>query len=252
MKHLNNTVLLLFPLILGMGCAEKVKIQEDKTDLIMIENTALTYVLPSPRAKGDISVEEAIQHRRSHRSYLQDAISAEDLSQILWAAYGITQPLQGYPQTRGGLRAAPSAGARYPLEIYALVGNVRGIEPGVYRYDSQEHKITRVIDKDIKKDLSVAALNQEMISDAPACLFYSAVYSRTTERYGDRGRDRYVCMDLGHSAENVYLQAEALHLGTCAIGAFDDAAVRAVMQLPEEEEPLYIMPVGKYFDVSEF
>ena len=250
MKSLKSIIFIL--LSVSFGCSEKVKTPEEKTDLVKMENSQLTYVLPSPRFEGEISVEEAIYQRRSHRSYLKEAISAEDLSQILWAAYGITHPLTGYPQTRGGLRSAPSAGAKYPLEIYALVGNVRGIEPGVYRYDSREHKITRVIDKDIKKELSIAALNQEMISVAPACLFYSAVYSRTTDKYGDRGRERYVCMDLGHSAENVYLQAEALHLGTCAIGAFDDAEVRKVMQLPEEEEPLYIMPIGRYYDVSEF
>ncbi len=252
MKPIQKIILILFPLILGLGCAEKAKTPEEKTGLLMTQNSATTYVLPSPQTEGTVSVEEAIQHRRSHRSYLKDAISAEELSQVLWAAYGISQPLQGYPQMRGGLRTAPSAGARYPLEIYALVGNVKGIEPGVYRYDSREHKITMVMDRDVKQELSVAALGQEMISVAPACLFYSAVYKRTTDRYGDRGRERYVCMDLGHSAENVYLQAEALHLGTCAIGAFDDAAVKKVMQLPEEEEPLYIMPIGRYYDVAEF
>jgi SagB-type dehydrogenase family enzyme len=252
MTLLKRTYLILFLLILSIGCTQQAKAPEGKTDLFKMENSPLSYVLPSPDFEGSISVEEALLHRRSHRSFMKEAISAEDLSQILWAAYGITQPLQGFPQTRGGLRTAPSAGARYPLEIYALVGNVRGIEPGVYRYDSREHRITRVIDKDIKQELAAAALNQEMISEAPACLFYSAVYSRTTERYGDRGRERYVCMDLGHSAENVYLQAEALHLGTCAIGAFEDDAVKKVMQLPEEEEPLYIMPIGKYYDVAEF
>lgn len=250
MRFLKNIIFII--LTVSFGCTEKVKAPEEKTDLVRMENSSLTYVLPSPRFEGEISVEEAIYQRRSHRSFMKQAISAEELSQVLWAAYGITKPLQGYPQTRGGLRTAPSAGARYPLEIYALVGNVRGIEPGVYRYNSREHKITRVIDTDIKKELSLAALNQEMISEAPACLFYSAVYSRTTEKYGDRGRERYVCMDLGHSAENVYLQAEALHLGTCAIGAFEDAEVRKVMQLPEDEEPLYIMPIGRYYDVSEF
>ncbi|MEO0075723.1 MAG: SagB/ThcOx family dehydrogenase, partial [candidate division WOR-3 bacterium] len=99
----------------------------------------------------------------------------------------------------------------------------------------------------VKKSLAEAALNQEMISDAPACIFWSAIFERTTQFYGHRGRDRYVCMDLGHSAQNVYMQAEALRLGTCAIGAFDDDRVKKVMQLPAEEVPLYIMPIGKYY-----
>jgi len=171
---------------------------------------------------------------------------------MLWAAYGITRPLSGYPQTRGGLRTAPSAGARYPLEVYVLIGNVKDIEAGVYKYNQREHKIIRTIEIDVRKDLAAAALDQEMIYEAPACLFWSAVFSRNTSKYGERGRERYVCMDLGHSAQNVYLQAEALHLGTCAIGAFQDEEVSEVMQLPEDEEPLYIMPFGKYYNVSEF
>ena len=95
--------------------------------------------------------------------------------------------------------------------------------------------------------LAEAALNQEMIADAPVSLFYSAVYARTMQRYGARGREHYVPMDLGHSAQNVYLQAEALGLGTCAIGAFNDEQVAKVMNLPDEEEPLYIMPIGRYY-----
>jgi SagB-type dehydrogenase family enzyme len=237
---------------LTLGCMKKKGIAEEKTKLNMTDSSGLTYALPAPNLSGELSVEEAISHRRSHRSYIPDAITAEALSQVLWAAYGITQPLPQYPQIRGGLHTPPSAGATYPLEIYALVGNVKEIKAGVYRYVPQENKIVRVIDHDIRKELSEAALNQEMISVAPVCLFYSAVFSRTTKKYGDRGRERYVCMDLGHSAENVYLQAEALKLGTCAIGAFDDALVKAVMQLPEEEEPLYIMPIGRYYNKPEF
>jgi SagB-type dehydrogenase family enzyme len=250
---MDYTIFIVFSItILNFGCMEKVKTSENKVVLTRTDSAQLTYILPSPRIEGIISVEEALSNRRSHRSYLKDAIFAEDISQILWAAYGITMPLTGYPQTRGGLRTAPSAGALYPLELYVLIGNVKDIEPGVYKYIPLSHKIIRVIDKDVKKELSTAALNQEMISIAPACLFYSAVFIRSTEKYGDRGRERYVCMDLGHSAQNVYLQAEALHLGTCAIGAFIDDEVRKVMQLPAEEEPLYIMPIGKYYNKPEF
>jgi SagB-type dehydrogenase family enzyme len=222
-----------------------------KKGLTRIDSLQLRYILPSPDTYGNITLEKVLSHRRSHRSFLKNAIVAEDLSQILWAAYGITRPLQGYSQMRGGLRTVPSAGATYPLELYALIGDVKNIKPGVYRYLSQTHEIIRIIDRDIKKELSTAAYNQEMISNAPACLFYSAIFSRSTKRYGDRGYKRYVCMDLGHSAQNVYLQAEALNIGTCAIGAFDDLKVKEVMKLPDEEEPLYIMPIGKYHNISE-
>lgn len=238
--------------LLILGCTPGNQPVDQKQTIMKSETSALEYTLPAPALTGKVSVEEALSTRRSHRSFIDEAISAQDLSQLLWSAYGITHPLSGYPQTQGGLRTAPSAGALFPLKIYVLIGRVKGIEPGVYRYSSKDHKITRFIDRDVREQLSTAALRQEMIKTAPAVIFYSADFSLTTSKYGDRGRERYVCMDLGHSAQNVYLQAEALHLGTCAIGAFNDEAVRTVMQLPANEEPLYIMPVGQYYHRLEF
>lgn len=235
-----------------IGCNENGTTSKDKVVLTKIDSTQLTYILPSPFIKGSITVEEAISKRRSHRHFVDSKVSAEQLSQILWASYGITMPRSDHPFLRGGLRTAPSAGGLYPLEIYVLVGKVKGIEPGVYKYISQEHKIVRTIDKDIRKDFCTAALDQKMVSEAPVVLFYSAVFSRCTNKYGNRCRERYVCMDLGHSAQNVYLQVEALHMGTCAIGAFDDDLVKKTMQLPAEEEPLYIMPIGFYYNEVEF
>ena len=215
------------------------------TVLTKTENPQLTYMLPSPKIEGNVSVEEALSARRSHRHFQNKALPAEQLSQILWAAYGITMPIPDHPLTRGGLRTTPSAGATYPLEMYVVVGNIPGIEAGVYKYLSREHTIIRTINKDIRKELSAAALGQRMVRDAPATVVYSAVFGRTAERYGERGRDRYVFIELGHSAQNVYLQAEALNLATCAIGAFTDSRVSGLLQLPAEEEPLYlILKVG--------
>ena len=213
--------------------------------LTQVEGQRLTYILPLPRTDSDISVEKALANRRSHRSFQDRALSAEQLSQILWAAYGVTLSRPGHPGLRGGLRTTPSAGATYPLEIYAIVGNVEGIEPGVYRYISGEHKIVRVVDRDVRNELSEAALGQRMVRDAPVSIFYSAVFNRTTGRYGERGY-KYVYIEVGHSAQNVYLQAEALGLGTCAIGAFTNSRVMQALRLPANEEPLYIMPIG-YF-----
>jgi len=207
------------------------------------EETQLTYILPAPELDGEVSVEKALANRRSHRQFQDKSISTEQLSQILWAAYGITLPRPNEPNLRGGLRTAPSAGARYPLEIYVVVGNVEGLEPGVYRYISEEHKLVKTVSGDVRNELSEAALGQRMISAAPVTVFYSAVFERITERYGDRGI-YYAYIELGHSAQNVYLQVEALQLGTCAIGAFTDDSVRQVLNLPENEEPLYLMPIG--------
>jgi SagB-type dehydrogenase family enzyme len=202
--------------------------------------------LPEPRLTSDISVEEALLNRRSIREFKDEALTLEQVSQILWAAYGITEERSSPSFLRGGLRTAPSAGGLYPLEIYLVVGKVAGLSSGIYKYNSENHTLELISQGDVRKDLAKAALDQEFIAAAPASVFYAADFKRTTQKYGTRGRERYVCMDLGHSAQNVYLQAYALNLGTCAMGAFTDDMVSMVMQLPENEEPLYIMPIGKY------
>ena len=247
MKILIRKVYLLALVFTTIVACKNTGGEQSQTKLIKLEGAQLSYALPSPITNGKVSVERALANRRSQRSFVDKAISAEQLSQILWAAYGITQPTPDRPALRGGFRAAPSAGALYPFEIYAIIGKVDGVEPGVYKYISEEHKIIRKIDKDLRDEFSKVALGQAHIKEAPVSIFYSAIYSRMTIKYGDRGADRYVCMDLGHSAQNIYLQAEALNLGTCAIGAFSDDKVADLFQLPEEEVPLYIMPVGHYY-----
>ena len=213
--------------------------------LIDEEESSLTYILPPPNTDGELSVESALENRRSQRDFRDKALSVDQLSQLLWAAYGITSPRPDTPGLRGGLRTAPSAGALYPLEVYAIVGNVDGIEPGAYKYISEEHKIVMAASGDVRDSLADAAFSQSMVSEAPAAIFYSAIFSRTTERYGERGR-HFVYIELGHSAQNVYLQAEALKLGTCAIGTVTES-VKEILNLPEDEDPLYLMPIG-YFE----
>lgn len=201
------------------------------------------YLLPEPRTKGKVSVEEAIAQRRSRRNHKRTSLNAGELSQILWAAYGVTK----YSVLRNkSFKTAPSAGATYPLEIYAIIGSVIDFPAGIYKYSPVEHSITKLVDGDIRKALCKAAFDQGMIEKAAFSLVYAAVFERCTSRYGERGYTRYVGMDVGHSAQNVYLQAEALGLGTCAIGAFSDEMVATVLELSEKEEPLYIMPIGNY------
>ena len=247
MKHVMGKICVFcLILLLGFsgGYSKTSANQSNSAVLTKTEDPRLTYILPSPKTAGNVSVEEALANRRSHRHFQNRELSAEQLSQILWSAYGITHPMPDSPLLQGGLRTAPSAGALYPLEIYAVVGNVNGIEAGVYKYASQRHMLVRTIDKDIREGLGAAALGEYMVRDAPATIVYCAVFSRNTQKYGERGRARYVLIDLGHAAQNMYLQAEALHLGTCAIGAFKDGKVRELLQLSAEEEPLYLMPVG--------
>ena len=202
--------------------------------------------LPEPYIDSDISLEKTLAERRSIRKFDTEPISLDDISQILWAAYGITYPIPDGPEfLRGGLKTAPSAGALYPLELYVVAGNVSNLPAGVYKYLPEPHALTRVLEGDKRQPLCNAALQQPWVLEAPASIVYSAIFSRTTDKYGVRGRERYVCMDLGHSAENIYLQATALGLGTVAIGAFSDVQLKLTIHMTKEEEPLYIMPLGK-------
>ena len=202
--------------------------------------------LPAPRFDGTVSVEAALRNRRSIRSYLDTPLTLPEVSQILWAAYGITMTRDKMPAfLRGGFRTAPSAGGLYPLDIYLAAFNVTGLPAGIYWYNSEKHQLVRIVEGDRRKEVSEAVFNQGMFETASAAIAYSAVYERTTKKYGQRGRDRYVCMDLGHSAENVYLQAYALKIGTCAVGAFTDLWLKKAFGMTRAEEPLYIMPLGK-------
>ena len=198
--------------------------------------TGVTVDLPQPRYESSVSVEQALRERRSVRTYRDDALSLNDVSQILWAAQGITH--------ERGLRTAPSGGALYPLELYLFVGNVDGLDRGIYNYRPQGHQLVRVQDGDRRSDLCDATLNQTYVKDAPAAFVFTAIYERITKKYGDRGI-RYAHMEAGHAAQNVYLQAGALNLNTVVVGAFQDDEVKKVLELDSNENPLYIMPLGK-------
>jgi SagB-type dehydrogenase family enzyme len=160
----------------------------------------------------------------------------EEASQLLWAA-------QGMSDSRG-FRTAPSAGALYPLEVYLVVGNVQGLAQGVYHYVPGNHQLVKVADGDKRHQLAGAALGQRPVSDGAVSIVFTAVYSRTTGKYGERGI-RYVHIEVGHAGQNVCLQATALSLGAVTIGAFSDELVAASLHIPQEEKPLYIIPIGR-------
>jgi len=188
--------------------------------------------LSKPNEKGSISIEETLHQRRSERNYKKGPLNQEQVSQLLWAASGKNL----YRRT------APSAGATYPLEIYLVVGEVDGLEKGIYYYSPSRHTLERKKEQDIRNPLSSASLGQRMIERAPINIIIAADYGRTTGHYGQRGM-RYVHMEVGHVGQNISLQAIALGLGTVMIGAFEDRQVKEVLGI--EEEPLYIIPVGK-------
>ena len=186
--------------------------------------------LPPPRLSGPMSLEEALANRRSVREYGDEPLTVEEISQLLWAAQGLTDPR--------GLRTAPSAGALYPLEVYVATAE------GAFHYLPAEHALEEVSAEDRRGALWQAALRQDPVREAPAVFVVAAVYERTERKYGAARTPRYVHLEAGHAAQNLLLQAVTLGLGGVPIGAFDDAAVQAALSLPAEEQPLYVIPVG--------
>ncbi len=195
-------------------------------------------LLPDPKTKGPISLEETLASRRTHRAFQAKPLQLEDLAQVLWAAQGITG-------AGGRFRAAPSAGALYPLDVYAVVGeaSIQGLDAGVYHYLPSRHGLERIATTDLRKETARASLGQMWMADAPVSLVLTAEYSRIEVKYGSMGRT-YAVMEAGHAGQNIFLQAEALGLGAGIVGAFDDAGLARVLQLPSTHEPLLVMPVG--------
>jgi len=194
--------------------------------------------LPRTSDSG-VPLERAIRGRRSVRGFSSEPISLDQLSLILWSAQGITGPERG-------LRAVPSAGATFPLELFIVVkrGGVEGLKEGVYRYISDKHALEPLLEDDVSPALAQAALGQGFVERAPVNVIIAAEHGRTARVYGQRGV-RYVHMEAGHAGQNIALEAEALGLGTVMVGAFEDMLVKKVVGMPAELEPLYIIPLGQ-------
>lgn len=192
--------------------------------------------LPEITISGKQFLQQLLQQRRSVRHFQDVSISLSDIGQLLWAAQGITNPK--------GFRTAPSAGALYPLELYVVAGQVKNLSSGIYHYDPNNHRLIKVDSGDRRKKLAQAAYRQASVSDAATVVVFAAVYERATFKYGERGV-RYAHIETGHAAQNLSLQAESLGLDTVVIGAFNDDEVKAVLQLPDDVQPLILMPVGK-------
>ena len=192
--------------------------------------------LPDPDREGSIPLETTLQKRRSVRSFLDDPLTLQAVSQLLWAAQGTTE--------QGGFRTAPSAGALYPLEIYVVVRKVAGLANGLYIYTPLEHALIFVTAGEILPMLSGAALQQDAITQVPAVFVIAGLEKKTTGKYGGRGV-RYMYMESGHAAQNICLQAVALGLDSVTIGAFTDREVARILRMEKGMEPLYIIPVGR-------
>ena len=186
--------------------------------------------LPPPVLDGSISVEKALSERRSVRAYSDKSLSLGDISQILWAAQGITEP-------KRGLRTAPSAQASYLLKIYILTGKVGDLSMGLYQYQPQGHKLVKIADGDIKTNLYNAA-PQNPIKNAPAAIVITGLSSKVKNPF-------WIYLEAGHVAQNICLQAVSLNIGTVTMAGFKPEEVKKALKLPDNEQPVYIMPIGK-------
>jgi SagB-type dehydrogenase family enzyme len=189
-----------------------------------------TISLPPPNLQGTLSLEETLAQRRSIRAFEDRPLTNSQLGQLLWAAQGLTNGQ--------GLRTAPSAGALYPLEVYVATAQ------GIFHYQPQDHHLVALSQADARPALHEAALGQEAVRQAPALFVITAVYERTINKYGQERSPRYVHLEAGHAAQNLLLAAVALDLGAVPIGAFYDEEIQATLGLPEDHEPLYLIPVG--------
>ncbi len=195
--------------------------------------------LPEPDVDGGPDLWTVIRRRRSVRSYAARPVDMKALSQLLWAAQGTTAEVRGYR-----FRAAPSAGALYPVESYVAVHNVRSLEPGLYHYAIRDHALIRLRSGDLRGQLAAAALGQEMCAEAAVVLIWTAVVGRSAAKYAQRAY-RYIYLDAGHIAQNVALACVGLGLGSCQIGALLDDELNAMLDVDGHEETIiYMTAVG--------
>ncbi len=187
-------------------------------------------VLPSPLTRGPLSLEEVLLGRRSVRDLSDRELTEVEIGQLLWAAQGVTDT--------EGRRTAPSAGALYPLELYAVMA------AGLFHYEPARHALALVRGGDLRGRLRAAALDQTAVGAAPLVVVVTAVPARTEARYGPERAMRYAHLEAGHAAQNLLLEATALGLGAVPVGAFDDAAVGSLLGLTAGEVPVYLVPVG--------
>jgi len=194
--------------------------------------------LPKPEYRGMI-LEEAIEQRRSVRNYSKKPITTLQLSQLLFAAQGITGKIYGQP-----LRAAPSAGALYPFEIYMVANNVQDLPRGIYHYSLRDHALELVKAGDFRRKITDAGLEQEMLGDAAVTFVLSAIFDRLRCKYGERGF-RYAYIEAGHISQNICLQSVSLGLGSVCVGAFLDEKVNQLIEVDgRKEAAIYLHPVG--------
>ncbi|MFO8236425.1 MAG: SagB/ThcOx family dehydrogenase [Bacteroidales bacterium] len=194
--------------------------------------------LPTSSSEATVNLDQALKQRISCRSYKDKPIKLKDVGDILWAANGISD--KRFSQRR----TAPSAGATYPLQLYIATkkGSVYSLEPGIYRYNPDEHLLEKHSKENIIEHLPQATYNQSFLTKASMCILIASKKERTTRLYGERGI-QYIWMEAGGVCQNIHLKVVEMNLGTVIIGAFEDTKVKRAFRL-SGEVPLGIMPIG--------
>jgi len=180
-------------------------------------------------------LEHCLRRRRSVREYTGQPLSLDQVGQLLWAAMGITNP--------AGLRTAPSAGAVFPIRAYLVAANVDGLPVGFYSYDADRHEVSLLGKGDKRRRLEKAATDQQCVGQSAMILVLTGYYRRLLREFGEAGY-RLAAMEAGHIGQNFCLQATALGLGAIGLGRFDPVAVKMLLPVPQDEEPLYLQLAG--------
>jgi len=200
--------------------------------------------LPAPGSiqVKTLDVREAVEQRKSVRSFKPLALSLDELAYLLWCTQGVKRVLHGSVT----MRTVPSAGARHALETYLLVNRVNGLEPGMYRYLALSHRLLKLeTDTRIDDQVVAACLGQDFVKTCGVTFVWTAEAYRMTWRYGERGY-RYLFLDAGHVCQNLYLSARSIGCGVCAIAAFSDDDMNRLLGLDGEERfVLYLAAAGK-------
>ena len=196
---------------------------------------AKSIELPSFEPSRPMTLDAALRQRKSVRDFQAKSISLGQLAYVLWASTGLQRVEQGYE-----FRTAPSAGALYPIETYVIANDVRKLEQGVYHYSIRDHKLEQIVQGDMRRQITAAALGQGMCATAAAVFVWSAVFERCKWKYGQRAY-RYIHLDAGHIAENLSLAAVSLNLGSCEIGALFDDDANAILGIDGIEESTILM-----------
>ncbi|MEA3378404.1 MAG: SagB/ThcOx family dehydrogenase [Nanoarchaeota archaeon] len=197
--------------------------------------------LPKPKRKKGNGIYDVIRYRESIREFNKEKILLKELSEILFYSAGILNDASDLNKSRRGY---PSAGARYPIELYLVIKNCETISPGLYHYNVIEHSLELMLPGEQNKRLN-EFVYQEMLEDAQIIFILTANFKRTAIKYGTRAY-RYVLLDTGHMAQNIYLTSGNLSVGCCTIGGFSDNKVNRFLDLDENEQTLYMGVLGKY------